>query len=125
MVRLISSYGSNQVNKISDQFGFDSDHIGFRLSSSHYSFGSVQFWVSLISDFGSKIGSTLSHVDSGLGFGRLVWVNRIGSLSSGLNSDILLFCYKVIVYIWQILVTISSCSLGVILGMIITCLVHL
>jgi len=44
-VRFISDYGSNRVNKISVRFGFGSGHIGFRVNSGCYSFGSVRFWV--------------------------------------------------------------------------------
>ena len=53
-VRVISSSDLHRVNKSSDQFGFNSGHVGFRVNSGHYSFGSVQFWVDSISDFGSK-----------------------------------------------------------------------
>ena len=48
-VRFISDYGSNRVNKISVRFGFGSGHIGFRVNSGCYSFGSVRFWVGSIS----------------------------------------------------------------------------
>jgi len=54
-VRLISGSSLHRVNKSSSQFGFDSGHIEFRVNSGHYSFGSVRFWVGLISDFGSKL----------------------------------------------------------------------
>jgi len=53
-VRVISGSGLHQVNKNSGQFGFDSGHVEFRVNSGHYSFGAVWFWVSSISDFGSK-----------------------------------------------------------------------
>jgi len=53
-VWFISGYGSHLVNKISGQFRFISGHTGFRIKSGHYGFGSVQFWISLISNFGSK-----------------------------------------------------------------------
>jgi len=52
-------------------------------------FGSLQFWVGLVLggfNFGFRleIGSTLSHVASGLVSGRSIQVNRIGLLLPGL-----------------------------------------
>ena len=57
-MQVISGSGLHRVYESSGQFGFDSGHIGFR----------------------SKIGLTLSHVDSG----RSVWVILFGSLLPGL-----------------------------------------
>jgi len=54
LIRVISDLGLHRVNKSSDQFRFDSDHIGFWVNSGHYNFGSLRFWVGSISDFGSK-----------------------------------------------------------------------
>ena len=53
-VRVISGSGLHRVNRSLGRFRFGSGHIGFRVKSGHYSFGSVWFWVGLISNFGSK-----------------------------------------------------------------------
>ena len=53
-VRVILCSDLHRVNKSSGQFRFDSGHIGFRVNSGHYNFGSVRFWVGSISDFVSK-----------------------------------------------------------------------
>jgi len=68
-----------RVNKSSGQLGFDSGHVGFRINSDHYSFGSVRFWIGSISDFGLKsVQLFLISVQ--------VWfrVVRFGSLLPGL-----------------------------------------
>ena len=68
LVRVILGSGLHQVNKSSGRFGFD---------SGHYSFGSVRFWVGLISDFGSK--SVQLFLMSVRGWFRVVWFGSFGS----------------------------------------------
>jgi len=77
-VRIISGSGLHRVNKNSGQFGFDSGHVGFRVNSGHYSFGSVRFWVGSISNFGSKLVQLFF-------MSVRVWVRvvRFGSFGSG------------------------------------------
>ena len=76
-VPVISGLGEHQLNNSSGQFGFDSGHIRFWVNSSHYSFESVRFWVTFV-------GSTPTHVGSGLVSDSSVRVIRFGSLLSGL-----------------------------------------
>jgi len=85
-VRVISGSDLHRVNRSSGWFGFSSGHIGFRVKSGHYSFGSVRFWVGLISDFRSKSVQLFL-----MSVWVLVWVIRFGSIGLGH------FCQ---VYLW-------------------------
>ena len=76
LVRFISGYGSNWVNKISGQFGFDLDH---------YSFGSVQFQISDWNQFNSFLCRLRSDFGS-FGSGQSSRIT-FATFSYNLNSD--------------------------------------
>jgi len=53
--QVISGLGLHRVNKSLGPFGFNLGHIEFRVNLNHYSFESVLFRVSSISNFKSKL----------------------------------------------------------------------